>query len=123
MGFDDYKEAELKMADDIGEIVSAKEEDLLKRQVVMCQDAAKEDFSKFVGTVNMLEAMLYEDIEKKGIAYDPKQMELDTRAEMGIKPAQLMGWEAQYVLSLKKFKILYQIFKKHHFPVSVEAKI
>ena len=38
--------------------IREKEEDLLRRQVMICQDAVKDDMQKFIGSVDMLEAML-----------------------------------------------------------------
>jgi len=120
---EDLKEAEMKMAEDVGDPIAVKEEDLLKRQIIMCQVAAADSPMKLVGCVNMFEAMLFEDIEKNAIPYEPDALELKTRHEFGLKPSMPLTVDCQYILALKKFRVLYRIFKRFHFSVRMDGQI
>lgn len=95
--------------------------DFLRRQIILCQDAA--DMQMFIGKVEMLEAMLQEDIEKNKMPYDPHGMELNIRKAAGILPAKALDLGTSYNIALEKFKVLYRIFKETHMPVSAEGRL
>lgn len=117
-----------KVEENLGMIQTAepireKEEDLLKRQIIICQDAMKEDVAKFVGCVDLFEAMLMEDIKKKKVGYDPLDFENIIRKKYNLSPQEKITKHMEYLISLEKFRNLYYLFKEHHMPVGTEVKI
>lgn len=103
------------------EAIRDKEIDLLRRQIILIQDAS--DPIIFVGRVEIFEAMLREDIEKKKVEYDPDEINGKVRAASGLKPTQAMSINERYTVALEKFKVLYRVFKESHMPVSMEVRL
>lgn len=100
-----------------------KEKNLLERQVYFCQAAIMdENPRKFIGAVEMLEAMLDEYI-KPDDNYDPTEITNVVRAAYSLKPSEASTTAARSDIALAKFKRLYVIFKKSHLPVNVEARL
>lgn len=121
----DYGQKELEEL--VAEPIREKEEDILKRQVIKCQDTVSEEPLKFVGAVEMFEAMLDEDIEniknmKKNIEWNPEEIAKNVFKAYNILKGDKVPTEVQYAIALQKFKVLYKIFKEGHLPITIEVK-
>ena len=101
--------------------VREKEIDVLRRQIFLIQMST--DPTMLIARIEMFEGLMSEYLEKSTTSYNPIQLETDSRKRFGVKPGAGVPNEVLYMLALEKFKRLYMIFKEHHLPVSVEAKI
>lgn len=129
--------AETPVVSEVGFEVREKEEDILRRQIFIIQDAVKTDMQMFIGSVDMFEAMIDEDVRKQKrkwnnasedkkenfINYEPADIIERARSNAGLKPTEKMNVGIQYTIALEKFKRLYKIFKDEHIPFSKETRL
>lgn len=122
---DDLKaeiDKKMEFFDDIRE----KEEDLLKRQILLCQDAGKDNIQMFVGSVAIFEAMMFEDIRKmekrkdEYTKYDPDAIVAKFRRAAGLRDNMPTPPDLEYKIALEKFAKLYYIFKEGHMPITAQ---
>jgi hypothetical protein len=123
---DEKLEAEIKEITESGNIelaepIREREEDLLKRQIILIQYS--KTMEEFVARTDVFEAMMEEDIRKQRVAYDPLKIEQDIRDRYNISVMTSLNKDMQHKVSLEKFRKLYFVFKHHHLPVTMETRL